>query len=486
MIDMAEHEDWSAHDDAQLRGALATLRADVDALPLPDVRFVRARGVRRRRQRALALTAAAAAAAVVVGSVGFSQLGRDASLPVTPSTRTTGAPVPTAAPTAAPTASATADPLAEPGLLPLPGEWEDTLDLPKSSVTITPVTKGGGVQCGDTLGAPSRQEAITQDNSPVSGAATYWRTDRAEAAANTLIQGVSTCQVGPSFKVRSEYVGAYAVFSYSTPEAGSGWFAVVPGGEGVVLLQVIDPAFSDVSLGGFTRTEVSALAEVARQRLERYGSGPGSSATASSTAAPASVGPTGSTRALSEDMPVSGAQPVPTSPLFVAASQWRSQALSGGTATSAGRGALEGSSAVASCETDNQQDGIGGRVGVVSVIAGTGTSSYVGRQRVQLDESSTPSAQQSYVAARLAEANALYAKGCTFPNGTVKATAGPSQGTYRLDTVFTDGSATLSEWVGVTAQKTVGAVSTVVITKMSDPKQGFAELDRLLMLARQK
>ena len=40
--------------------------------------------------------------------------------------------------------------------------------------------------------------------------------------------------------------------------------------------------------------------------------------------------------------------------------------------------------------------------------------------------------------------------------------------------------------VGVTAQQTPGAVSTVVITKAADPKQGFAELDRLLNLARQK
>jgi hypothetical protein len=94
--------------------------------------------------------------------------------------------------------------------------------------------------------------------------------------------------------------------------------------------------------------------------------------------------------------------------------------------------------------------------------------------------------QKGYVEARLSAAQALYAKGCRFANGTVKSTPGPSEGTYRLDTVFTDGSPTLSQWVGVTAQTTPGAVSTIVITKAANPKQGFAELDRLLNLARQK
>ncbi|MGA8980500.1 MAG: hypothetical protein WB473_15430 [Pedococcus sp.] len=479
---MAEHEDWTADDDAQLRTALATLREDVDAVPLPEVRFVRARGVRRRRQRVLALTAAAAAAAVVVGAVGYGQLGRDSTLPVTPATQST-APVPTAATTGTPTNGPT-DPLGEPGLLPLARDWETTLDLPAGSATVTPVTKGGGVECGDTLGAPARQEAMTQANSPVSGGATYWRTGRSEAAANTLIQGVSTCQNGPSFTVKSEYVGAYAVFSYSTPDAGSGWFAVVPGGEGVALLQLVDPAFNDVAAGGFTMKEVSALAELTRQRLDRYGTGSGSGSP-SPTGTKPQIGPTGSTRALSQDMPVAGPQPVPESPLFVAASQWRSPALSGDVTTTAGRGALEGSTAIAPCETAEQQAGIGGRVGVVSVMAGTDATSYVGHQRVQLDESRS-TVQQAYVAARLDEAKALYAKGCAFGNGTIKTTAGPSMGTYRLDTVFADGTPTLTQWVGVTAQKTPGAVSTVVITKMADPKQGFAELDRLLMLARQK
>ena len=185
-------------------------------------------------------------------------------------------------------------------------------------------------------------------------------------------------------------------------------------------------------------------------------------------------------------MPVSGPDPKPSSKLFIAASQWRSKSLTGGAKTTAGPGALEGSTAIASCETEQQQAGIGGKVGVVSVRTGNGSASYIGHQRVHLDDSTDPAVQKAYVAARLTEAKALYAKGCRFGNGTVKSTPGPTDGTWRLDTVFSDGSPTLSEWVGVTAQRTSGAVSTVVITKATDPKQGFTELARLLNLARQK
>ena len=36
---MADHDDWTADDDARLRAALASLRTDVEAAPLPDVRY---------------------------------------------------------------------------------------------------------------------------------------------------------------------------------------------------------------------------------------------------------------------------------------------------------------------------------------------------------------------------------------------------------------------------------------------------------------
>jgi hypothetical protein len=269
----------------------------------------------------------------------------------------------------------------------------------------------------------------------------------------------------------------WKLFSYAAGDAGSGWFAVVTGPHDVTLLQVLEPSSKTTT---FTAEQVTRLAQVAQQRLARYGTG--TSSTPSMTTAPPVAGP----KAMDEDMPVSGPDPKPSSKLFVAASQWTSKPLTDGAKATAGPGALEGSTAIASCETDKQQAGIGGNVGVVSVRAGSGSANYIGRQRVQVDTSTDPTTQRGYVNARLAEAKALYAKGCSFPNGTVKSTPGPSAGTWRLDTVFTDGSPTLSEWVGVTAQRTPGAVSTIVITKVADPEQGFAELERLLELSRQK
>ena len=74
---MADRDDWTADDDAQLRAALTSLRVDVEATPLPDVRFVKARGMARRRRRFLTVGAAAAAAAIVAGTVGYSALSGD-------------------------------------------------------------------------------------------------------------------------------------------------------------------------------------------------------------------------------------------------------------------------------------------------------------------------------------------------------------------------------------------------------------------------
>ena len=479
---MADHDDWTAHDDDQLRGALATLRADVDAAPLPDVRFVRARGVRRRRQRALALTAAASAAAVVVGSVGFSELGRDATLPVAPATRTSSAPEPTALPTS----STTSDPLAQPGALPLVTDWTSALGL-TGSVRLTPVEPFEAVECLDVEpGNKVQQEDLSLAQGSLSGGQVRFRVGSGtdvETAASGVADDVADCAIAPGFRVgKAVDTSAGTLYAYTAGDAGSGWFAVVHGEQDVAVLQVVDPDHAQSQVG---RAEVEQLATIAQERLARYGTGSQSSPPTPRSTAPG-VGPTGSTTALSQDMPVSGTQPVPASPLFIAASQWRSTALSGGVATTAGPGALEGSTAIVSCETDQQQAGVGGRVGVVSVMAGTGGASYVGHQRVQLDESSAAEVQKAYVAARIQESTSLYAKGCRFGNGTVESTTGPSQGTYRLDTVFSDGSPTVSQWVGVTAQKTPGAVSTVVVTRMKDPTKGFAELDRLLMLARQK
>ena len=468
---MADHDDWTADHDARLRAALTSLRADVEAAPLPDVRFVKARGMARRRQRLLTWTAAAAAAVVVVGTVGYSQLGREAASPLVPATRssTTGS-------SPSPTTSA-ADSLDQPGALPLLQEWTRALDL-KGDARLTPVKPFEAVECLDAEpGTKVQQEGITLDAGGPSGGQVRFSLGKGtdpETAASGVADDISDCQMGPDFRITAlDDTDAGAFYSYRAGDAGTGWLMVVHGAHDVAVLQITDPTTTPQ----FTLAQVTALGEIARERLARYG-------TTSTPTTPPST--TSGPKALDEDMTVTGPGALPSSKLFVAASQWASEGLTGGAKTNDGPGALEGSTEVASCETDDQQAGIGGRVGVVSIRTGTGAATYIGRQRVQLDDATDDAVQKAYVSARLSEAKALYAKGCDGANYTVKSTPGPTDGTFRLDTVFTDGSATLSEWVGVTSQRTPGAVSTVVITAAKSPEQGFAELDRLLALARQK
>jgi len=624
---MAEHEDWTAADDAVVRRAMATLRADVEATPLADVRFVKARGRARRRQRLLTWGAAAAAAVVVAGVAGYAALGTDrtpAPLPPQSSSTTTATPTPAyaALPTLAdwrsdmgieakavtqvatpptvlcgvplpsgfvdgysvgsdashpsgfalhfrPTgttgtqaaaalaeavekcrspytvlphyrdpfgaawvtsslgsgyvgivstkdatavllytdpklkadplmagfgdllntaqkrleadgSSASGSTLDQPGALPLVGEWKQTLGL-TGAVGLKPVKPFGPVEClSSEPGTKVQQEQITTDGMQFEGGQVRFAIGAGQdvaTAAEGITNDIAGCQAGPSFKVTAVQVNGFPkLFSYTAGDAGAGWFAVVVGVSDVAVLQVVDPSHAR---SVFTKGQVGELAKTATGRLKRYGTGTDGTPTTSS---PTINGP----KAIDEKMPVTGPGTLPSWKLFVAASQWRSAVLTGGTRTTAGPGALEGSTAIAQCETDKQQAGIGGSVGVVSVRAGSGSAKYIGRQRVQVDQSTDPATQQGYVDARLGEAKALFGKGCSFANGTVKATPGPSAGTWRLDTVFNDGSPTLSEWVGVTAQQTPGAVTTVVISRAADPKQGFAELDRLLNLARQK
>ena len=472
---MAEHDEWTAADDALVRRAMATLRTDVESLPLPDVRFVRARGRARRRHRFLALSAAAAAAVVVAGTVGYAAWGPASSrTPVTPASSGR-----TASTTAPPSTTTTAtDSLAQPGALPQLTEWTSSLGL-TGTVRLTPVKPFGPVDClSSEPGTKVQQEEVTRAPE-FQGGATRFRIGTGQdpqTAAENIASDLAGCQLAPGYTVTPQSSGAFPrLFSYTAGDAGSGWWVVAAGPHDVAVLQLNQ---NDRPKSGFTRAQVVKLADIAEQRLARYGSG----TTKTATSTPDTSGP----KALDENMQVVGPAPVPSSALFVAASQWSSTALTGGAATNAGPGALEGSTTVASCETDQQQAAIGGRVGIVSVRVGTSSTGYIGRQRVQLDDSTGSDTQQAYVDARLAEAKKLFGRGCAVPNAKIRSTPGPTAGTWRLDTVFTDGTATLSEWVGVTAQKTPGAVSTVVITKMADPKQGFAELDRLLNLARQK
>ena len=72
--------------------------------------------------------------------------------------------------------------------------------------------------------------------------------------------------------------------------------------------------------------------------------------------------------------------------------------------------------------------------------------------------------------------------------------AGPVAGTYLLTTkVVNEATGTIYQWVGVTGMQTEGGVSTIVFHGNNEgagfqgtKAQGFAELERLMDLARQR
>ncbi len=473
---MPETDTWTAADDEYVRQALSSLRTDVEALPLADVRFVKARGTARRRRTMLGWTAGAAAV-LVAAVVGFSALGGDnAGQPVPPATKTT-TPV---------DRQAVSPYLAEPGALPLGKEWK--LALGWSSDFDVQATKNAEADlCWANMSArlnitdigdQQEDQNVLSRNGNIEGRQTRWNVTRnsAERVATWQADSIAGCKPGVGdFAMKGvQTTGWPRLYSYTAGNAGSGWYAVALAANHVTVLNVVEP---DHPKTEFTRAEVERLAAIATERLEQYGGG---------TATPSASTPSATAPSSGADMPVVGSEPALPSSLFVPASKWSSPELTKGVRTSAGPGSQEGSASIASCETDQFQAGVGGRYGIVSVRAGSAQANYIGKQRVRLDDSASSAQQQAFVQTRLGEAKALYGKGCTFGNGTVNATPGPTDGTWRLDTVFKDGTPTFTEWVGVTAQQTPGAMTTIVLTKVPDPKMGFRELDRLLSLARQR
>lgn len=476
---MAEHEDWTAHDDAVLRRAMNTLRADVEGAPLADARVIRARGAARRRQRILAWTAAAAAA-VVVGMVGYSQLGRDPALPTPPQGSTDSAP---SATTPSPTTSSTEPPVAS--ILPTAQEWEQALGLGAPPRIVVP-QETGMVECVDTIpDALDTHESVEAGVDGIQGSQVHWlapSTAAGPGTAKAIADQVAGCSL-PAFTVTAVQTSSWPrLYSYTAGDAGSGWFAVVLDAGDVTLLQVIDPRHA-VSV--ITRTQVADLAARAAARLKAHGG-----------SHEATLDPPVGPEAIDETMPVTGPAPVPSSDLFVAASQWTDPLFAKGAKASAGQGDTADTMGDIGvfCETQEFLSGFGGWLGEVEVRAGAGDANVIGQQRVRVHPSADPEQAKSSVLAQLAEEKAVLVKGCTESDGKVTATKGPAEGTYLLTKEVTgEASGTDYRWVGVAPLSTPGAWTTVVFHGTDDgqgftgsAEQGFAELDRLLALARQK
>ena len=305
--------------------------------------------------------------------------------------------------------------------------------------------------------------------------------------AESIASDISQCQQGPDFKVTPKGTSGWPrLFSYTAGDAGSGWFAVVPGAADVTLIQIIDAAHP-TSI--FTQAQVTALAEVAQQRLARYGSG---TAPTPSTTTGTSSGP----KAIDQVMQVTGPSPVPASKYFIAASQWSSSLLAPGGKTYDGQGNPDDSLGDIGvfCETKDFLSGFGGQLGEVEIMSGPGDGNVIGHQRVRIDQATDKALAQASVKDQLGQEKALLAKGCTDSGDQVTATKGPTDGTYLLTkNVTVEATGKQFQWVGVAPLSTSGAWTTVVFQGTNDGQgftgsaaKGFAELDRLLALARQK
>ena len=235
--------------------------------------------------------------------MGFGQLGRDTTLPVTPATQT---PAPWL--TVLPTASATADPLDAPGALPLVTDWVRALGLRNWAALTTLDAKSADWRNHECLTTIPQGQVLRQEVTigGFQGGQTQFRVSstqdpghgrRGAGLRHRRVPARSSFTVTPT-----KGTGWPRLFSYTAGDAGSGWFAVVPGKHDLTLIQVVDPTHAK---SVYTEKQVEALATIAEQRLARYGTGTSSGGSAT-TSTPA-VGPTGSVRALSQDMPVSGA-----------------------------------------------------------------------------------------------------------------------------------------------------------------------------------
>ncbi|MDF2146635.1 hypothetical protein [Knoellia sp. p5-6-4] len=472
---MAETDTWTPADDEYVRRSLGTLKADVDTLPLADVRFVKARGSARRRRTMLGWTAGAAAGALVAAVVGFSALGGDnASQPVPPATSTTT----TAAPTTPVDREAVSPFLREPGALPLAKEWKLALGW-SSDFDTEAVTSYEADPClGSTqLGRPVQAETLLSAQGNIQGGQTRWAatSGSASGAAAAVARAIGSCQQG-EFAVTPVQTDSWPrLYSYKAGGAGSGWYAVATAGKHLAVVTVTEP---DHPSSEFSREQVERLAAIATERLEQYGD-----------TSPTTAGPSPTTTS-GEDLPVVGSEPLPPSRLFLPASQWSSKLLGKGQRTYAGPGDQEGSASIVQCETDEFLAGIGGRWGVVSIRAGSGDANYIGKQRVRLFEDI-----QGYelVQADIKRLDTLVMKGCGTAEARTTAERGPVPQTWLLTTRVSgpDASGTMYQWVGMTGMQTEGAVSTLVFHGTDDGRgftgtkaQGFAELERLMDLAR--
>lgn len=470
---------WSAADDEIVRGALATLRRDVEMLDLADVRFVKARGAARRRRSLLVATAAAAAAVLAVGYLGFSGVGRTSSLrPAGPARTSTTAPTSPATPSPSATDEA-GIPLPVAGELPVSAEWQRALGITETVIVSDFKESGGGAipDCANVgePGSRERAQEVVAESSGLQGDQRVYGNASASAGdhkADELVSQLLACSSGaPVASPKVSIVADSAwpkVFSAVGP-ASTAWYVVTHAGSKVGLVSVIEPG--EGGKHRWTAAQIQDIGAVAQRRLVG-GVGPAPAPTGGSTSAPV---------ARNEPMPVAGTRPLLSATLFVAASQWSSGAVSQGHATHAVTTDWEGSAQVHECDLDTAMDmtGTAGRFGIVSV-ADQVDGTFLGKQRVRLMGSAERARAE---AARLGAG----VESCgRRQQGVTVRTDAAHPGVWRVEVTY-PGAKPVTTWLAVTTLGgTPDAVTMLYVrTPMADT-DGWAQMERLLALARQK
>jgi hypothetical protein len=244
---------WTPADDETTRDAFDTLRWETDALPLADVRFIKARGNSRRRRAFVAGTAAAAAAVAVVGVLGFVALGRNQALDLSPAAPNT-------------TATSSPTPLLVGGPLPVSVEWQRALGTTQR-VRIVDMRPGEGVFADCPVAAPGEPIKTSSFNAVPSGpnaAQGFYRANTAnagETAATTAVNQLVGCQV---MKVKVEADATWPkVFSSHTTDSHN-WYVVAHQGP---LTSLITVNTSGSPAPHPALVDIQALAAIAQQRL---------------------------------------------------------------------------------------------------------------------------------------------------------------------------------------------------------------------------
>lgn len=260
---MDREEVWTPADDETLRGALDTLRWESDALPLADVRFVKAWGNSRRRRAFVVGTAATAAAIAVVGVLGFDALGRQQALDLSPAAPTTTGTSTTGTST---NGTKTPAPTLVGGLLPVSAEWQRALGT-TTTVTIVDLRAGEGVFADCPVAAPGEPIKTSSVNAvpggPNAAQAAYRATsatagDTAAARAVTQLVG---CQV---LKVKVEAAATWPKVFSSRTTVSHNWYVVAHEG---ALTSLITLNTSGSPAPHPPLVDIQALAAIAQQRL---------------------------------------------------------------------------------------------------------------------------------------------------------------------------------------------------------------------------